>query len=70
MVNGEEGDLIEVVIKGAEDDKTVQIRAPRMNDAEIDALQAELADLFGFPEMKPPAPPPSEGGNGADSQTA
>ena len=48
-----ECDLIEVVLPGEEEDKTVQMRAPQMDDAEIDRLQTELADLFGLPEMKP-----------------
>ena len=49
-----EGDLLEVVAKGEEEDETIQVRAPRMTPEQADAVQAELAELFGF------APPESE----------
>ncbi len=48
-----EGDLLEVILRGEEQDETLQVRAPRMTPEQADAVQAELAALFGFAE--PPA---------------
>lgn len=43
-----EGELLTVVLRGQEEDREIQVRAPRLNEEQIAALQAELARLFGF----------------------
>jgi hypothetical protein len=48
-----EGDLLRVLVRRAEEDDEVSVRAPRLSDEDVDRLQAELEKLFDF------------GGNGA-----
>jgi len=51
-----EGDLLTVVLRGQEEDREVQVRAPHLDEERIGALQAELARLFGFAQPEEPAP--------------
>ena len=52
-----EGDLLQVLVRRAEEDDEVSVRAPRLSDDDVDGLQAELEKLFDF------------GGNGTSQPT-
>jgi len=43
-----EGELLLVLVPGEEEDRLVQVRAPRLDPEEVEALQGQLAQLFGF----------------------
>ncbi|MHC4137383.1 MAG: hypothetical protein ACYTDU_14110 [Planctomycetota bacterium] len=43
-----EGDLLRVLVRRAEEDDEVKVRAPRLSDDDVDGLQAELEKLFDF----------------------
>lgn len=42
------GDLLRVLVRRAEEDDEVSVRAPRLSDDDVDRLQAELEKLFDF----------------------
>ena len=54
-----EGEMLTVRIRGPEEDVDVSVRAPRMTAEDVDRLQVQVAELFGFaePEPEPPAEP-------------
>lgn len=43
-----DGEVLTVVLPRPDGDETVKVRAPALQEAEIEALQQELAKLFGF----------------------
>jgi septum formation topological specificity factor MinE len=51
-----EGDLLRVLVRRAEEDDEVSVRAPRLNDEDVDTLQAELETLFDFDGNGAPQP--------------
>jgi hypothetical protein len=50
-----DGEILTVVMPRPEGEETVKVRAPVLGEAEIAALQQELARLFGFAEPPKPA---------------
>jgi hypothetical protein len=51
-----DGELLEVLIPGDEEDTLHSVRAPRLDEGRIDALQAEIAELFDLPGRAAPEP--------------
>jgi hypothetical protein len=45
-----DGELLTVLVPGAEDDQLVQVRAPVLDDEKVASLQSQLAELFDFGE--------------------
>jgi hypothetical protein len=54
-----EGELLTVLVPGAEDDQLVQVRAPTLDDEQVAKLQSQLAELFDFGDE--PSSEPAEG---------
>ena len=52
-----EGELLTVRIRGPEEDVDVQVRAPKLTAESVEALQNEIARLFGFAEPEPDETP-------------
>ena len=65
-----EGDLLEVIAKGEEEDETIQVRAPRMTPEQVDAVQLELAGLFGFAMPEEPSEESDQAPQGAPESGA
>jgi hypothetical protein len=61
-----EGELLRVVVPRDEEDDVVSVRAPRLNDEQIDALQAELEGLFDLPSAAPASGASPEAAVGGD----
>lgn len=43
-----DGELLTVLVPGAEEDQLVQVRAPTLDDEQVENLQSQLAELFDF----------------------